>query len=67
MQRIAPSDILRAAVVLDKRPAHRIARDACVPASVVSRFMAKDRGMTLRSFDRIAAEVGLELRPRRAV
>jgi|694.fasta_scaffold58269_7 hypothetical protein len=65
MQRTAPSDTLRAAVTLDARPVHRIARTANVPPTVLSRFMRGERGMTTRSFDRVAAAVGLELRPRR--
>jgi len=64
MQRTAPSDTLRAAVTLDARPVHRIARTANVPPTVLSRFMRGERGMTTRSFDRVAAAVGLELRPR---
>ena len=63
MQRTA-SETLRAAVILDARPVHRIARTANVPPSILSRFMARERGMTIRSFDRVAAAVGLELRPR---
>ena len=64
MQRTA-SETLRAAIVLDDRPVHRIARTANVPPSILSRFMSRERGMTIRSFDRVAAAVGLELRPRR--
>ncbi len=65
MQRTAISDTLRAAIVLDARPVHRIARTANVPPSILSRFVRGERGMTTRSFDRVAAAVGLELRPRR--
>jgi hypothetical protein len=64
MQRTAPSDTLRAAVTLDARPVHRIARTANVPPTVLSRFMRRERGMTIQSLDRVAAAVGLELRPR---
>jgi hypothetical protein len=67
MQRTAPSDTLRAAIILDERPAHRIAKTANVPPTVLSRFMRRERGMTIRSFDRVAAAVGLELRRRRIV
>jgi hypothetical protein len=65
MQRTAPSESLRAAIVLDERPVHRIAKTANVPPTVLSRFMRRERGMNTRSFDRVAAAVGLELRPRR--
>jgi len=63
MQRTA-SETLRAAIVLDDRPVHRIARTANVPPTVLSRFMRRERGMTIQSLDRVAAAVGLELRPR---
>lgn len=60
MRRIAPSDALRAAVTLDGRPIRRIARQAKVPATILSRFMRRDRQMTTRSFDRVAEAVRLE-------
>lgn len=66
MRRIAPSDALRAAVTLDGRPIRRIARQAKVPATILSRFMRRDRQMTTRSFDRVADAVGLSFVPRRA-
>ena len=59
---IAPSKRLQAAVLLDGRPPHRIARAARVPHSTVSRWLAGKRGLTVRSFDRLADAVGLELR-----
>lgn len=58
------SETLRAAIVLDERPVNRIATMARVPPSILSRFVKGERGMTTRSLDRVAAEVGLELRPR---
>lgn len=64
MPRIAaPSDTLRASIVLDGRPVTRIARDAGLPHPCLSRFMAGRRGLSVRSLDRLAAELGLELRP----
>lgn len=60
MRRIAPSEALRAAVTLDGRPIRRIARQAKVPATILSRFMRRDRQMTTRSFDRVAEAVRLE-------
>jgi hypothetical protein len=66
MQRTAPSDALRAAITLDGRPVRRIARQANVPASIITRFLRRDRQMTTRSFDRVADAVGLTFVPRRA-
>lgn len=65
MRRTHPTDALRAAIILDGRPVQRIAREANVPATIITRFMNRDRGMTTRSFDRVAAAMGLELVPRR--
>lgn len=59
----SPSDTLRASIALDGRPVTLIARDAGLPHPVVSRFVAGRRGLTVRSLDRLAAELGLELRP----
>lgn len=66
MQRTAPSDALRAAVVLDGRPIRRIARQANVPPAVLSRFMRRLRSMNVRSFDSVAGAVGLSFVPHRA-
>lgn len=59
----SPSTTLRAAVILDGRPIVAIARDARLPHSVISRFIRGERGLTLRSFDRLAGVVRLEMRP----
>lgn len=59
------SDMLRIFILRDGRPMTRIARDAGVPEPVVTRFMAGRRGLHVRSLDRLAAELGLELRPKR--
>lgn len=59
----SPSDTLRASIVLDGRPVTRIAADAGLPHPCVTRFMAGRRGLSVRSLDRLAAELGLELRP----
>lgn len=67
MRRTAPSDALRAAIILDGRPAERIARQANVPATIITRFMRRDRDMTTRSFDRVSAAVGLDFVPRRRI
>lgn len=63
VQRIAPSETLRAAIVLDGRPLRRIAEKANVPASTISRFINRRRGLSSRAFDRVAGAIGCELRP----
>jgi hypothetical protein len=61
---IAPSDSLRAAITLDGRPLRRIAAKASVPASSITRFIRRERGLSGRAFDRVAGVVNWELRPR---
>lgn len=63
VHRIAPSETLRAAIVLDGRPLRRIAAKAAVPASTISRFMNRKRGLSTPIFDRVAGVIGFELRP----
>lgn len=65
VQRLAPSlsDSLRAAVLTDGRPLRRIAGQASVPASSISRFIRRQRGLSSRAMDRVAGVVGFELRP----
>lgn len=63
VQRIAPSDSLRAAILTDGRPLRRIAAQASLPASSITRFISRERGLSSRSFDRVAAAVNCELRP----
>ena len=63
VHRIAPSETLRAAIVLDGRSLRRIAAKASVPASTISRFMNRRRGLTTPIFDRVAGVIGVELRP----
>ncbi len=63
VHRIAPSDSLRAAILTDGRPLRRIARSASLPASSITRFIRRERGLSSRSFDRVAAAVNWELRP----
>lgn len=66
MNGLAPSDSLRAAIVADGRTLRRIALKAAVPASSITRFIRRERGLSCRAFDRIAAVVNWELRPRRS-
>ena len=61
--RTAPSERLRAAITLDGRPLRHIADQAAVPASAITRFMNRQRGLSTRTFDRVAGVVGVELRP----
>ena len=65
MRRIAPSEVLRAAITDNEKAPHRIAKDAGVDHAAVYRFLRGQRGLNLSSFDRVAAALGLELVPRR--
>ena len=58
-----PSETLRAAIILDGRSQRRIAAKAAVPASTISRFMNRQRGLSTPIFDRVAGVIGVELRP----
>lgn len=57
----APSDALRAVITARGLPSHAVAAAAGLAPSIVSRWMAGQRGLTLDSFDRIAAALGLRL------
>lgn len=61
--RTAPSDSLRAAIVRDGRPLRQIAAKADVPASSICRFLHRERGLSGRTFDRVAGVVDFELLP----
>lgn len=61
------SEVLRAAITLDGRSPTGIAKVAGVDHAAMSRFLSRKRGMTLKSFDRVAAALELELVPRRRV
>jgi hypothetical protein len=63
VQRIAPSDSLRAAILTDGRPMRQIAAKASVPASSICRFISRERGLSGRAFDKVASVVNWELRP----
>jgi hypothetical protein len=65
VQRIAPtlSDTLRAAVLMDGRPLRRIAAQADVPVSSISRFTRRERGLSCHAMDRVAGVLGVQLRP----
>src|SRR3954451_8153391 len=52
---------LREIIVTRRLSAHAVAESAGVAPSVVSRFLARDRGLTLQTFDAIAGGLGLKL------
>jgi hypothetical protein len=61
MRRKTPSEVLKAAIKIDGRPVHRIAKDAGVDHAAVSRFVNGRRGITVLTFDRLAATVNLQV------
>jgi hypothetical protein len=63
MRRSAPllTDALRAAILNDGRPLQRIAGQAAVPLSSVSRFVRRERGLSCRALDRVAGVVGVRI------
>lgn len=63
MQRTVISDSLRTAILTDGRTFRLIAGQASVPASTITRFIRRQRGLSSRAFDRVANAVGVELRP----
>lgn len=56
------SDVLRAELA-KAESTNSVALAAGVPQPVLHRFLARERGMTLTSVDRLAAHFGLELQP----
>jgi len=57
------SDVLRNAVTATGERITTIARGAGIPQPVLYRFMTGERDMTLRTVEKLAAFLGLELRP----
>jgi hypothetical protein len=57
-----PSAILKAAIILDERTQAAIARDSNISKAILSRFMSGRRGLSTRSFDRVAVSMGYVLR-----
>ena len=57
-----PSEILRAAITLDERTQTEIARDSRISKAILSRFVSRQRGLSTRSFDRVATSLGYGLR-----
>lgn len=62
-QTASPSEAMRLAILEDGRPLRQIAREAELPSSTVIRFVNRRRGLSSRSMDRVAAIIGVELRP----
>lgn len=58
------SDILRNAIADSGMTMYRIAKDAAVDFSTVSRFCNGERTITLETADKLSECLGLELRPR---
>lgn len=56
------SDILRAALKIDPRPVHRIAREAGVNHAILSRFVNGKRGLSLSTVDALCRVMPLGLR-----
>lgn len=62
VQRTVISDGLRAAILTDGRPLRQIAAKASVPASTITRFIRRERGLSTKAFDRLGGVVGVEVR-----
>jgi hypothetical protein len=56
---------IREAIRRDNRSITRLARDAGVSQSQVSRFVSGQRSVTIDTMDRLIGTLGLELRPLR--
>ena len=56
---------LRRAVADSVETRYRVAKDSGVDYSVLLRFMARERGITLDTAAKLAQYLGLELRPAR--
>lgn len=57
--------VVRDAIRRDNRSITRLARDAGVSQSQVSRFVNGKRGVTIITMERLLGTLGLELRPLR--
>ena len=57
--------VVRDAIRRDSRSLTRLARDAGVSQSMVSRFVGGQRGVTIDTMDRLIGTLGYELRPHR--
>ena len=57
--------VVRDAIRRDNRSITRLARDAGVSQSQVSRFVSGQRGVNIDTMERLLGTLGLELRPLR--
>lgn len=55
------ADDLRRFIAADPRTMYRIAADAGLTRGVLSRFMGKERDLTLETADRLCEALGLQL------
>jgi transcriptional regulator with XRE-family HTH domain len=58
------SEALRQAILASGLSAYRLARDSGINVAAVLRFRAAQRSLDLKSADRLAEVLGLELRPK---
>lgn len=56
---------LRRAIIASGKTQEQLAAESGVTQSVISRFLASGAGVGVRSFERLARAVGLELRARK--
>ncbi len=59
------TDQLKRAVADSGQTLYRVAKGSGVDYSALLRFVSGERGLTLESADKVAAYLGLELRPKR--
>ncbi len=62
-QDASPTDMLRRAIKDDDRTVFRIATEAGVSHTILSRFMAGQRGLNTATLDRVCRVLRLGLRP----
>ncbi len=62
MKQAGVSEQLRTAVDASGKSRYRICKDLGISETTMSRFMAGQRGLSLRLVDRLCAYLGLELR-----
>jgi transcriptional regulator with XRE-family HTH domain len=59
------SEQLRRAIEASPKSRYQLAKETCVSQSVLSLFCNKNRGLSLRAVDALAAALDLELKPRK--
>jgi plasmid maintenance system antidote protein VapI len=63
-RRLTMAEILRRAVCASGQTVAAVSRGAGISQPVLHRFVKGERDLTLRTADRLAGYLGLELRPR---